>query len=250
VAFLGFRCRNCARAPRAARTSADVQCAMTSPFPGGGGSRPGGTRGGVRGDAGIRSALRALSPQPAALRASTFPLQGKVRRKSLLARGRKKKKGTRRAQTHRPRSQIAEISRSVLRRPGAGRAGLLRLFRLLARLPLSAVPPCPRLSWRRNRLHRSPPRRRVPPFRRGKSPRAGAYPERCRRAGAPRVDERLLHRDLGKGASESEIMSATRPSRPTLWLQSRTPPFAQRQCVENPPAIQSCMRHVFMVCSN
>jgi hypothetical protein len=32
----------------------------------------------VRGDAGIRSALRALSPQPAALRASTFPLQGKV----------------------------------------------------------------------------------------------------------------------------------------------------------------------------
>jgi hypothetical protein len=50
------------------------------PSPGGGGSRPEGTRGGVRGDAGIRSARRALSPQPAALRASTFPLQGKVRR--------------------------------------------------------------------------------------------------------------------------------------------------------------------------
>jgi hypothetical protein len=32
----------------------------------------------VLGGAGSRSALRALSPQPAALRASTFPLQGKV----------------------------------------------------------------------------------------------------------------------------------------------------------------------------
>jgi Antitoxin Phd_YefM, type II toxin-antitoxin system len=32
--------------------------------------KPAGTRGGVRGDAGIRSALRALSPHPAALRHS------------------------------------------------------------------------------------------------------------------------------------------------------------------------------------
>ncbi len=95
-------------------------------------------------------------------------------------------------------SHIAEISRSVLRRPGAGRAGLLRLFRLLARLPLSAVPARPRLPRRRNRLRRDPPQWRVPPFRRGKSPHAGAHPERCRRAGASRVDERLLHRDLGK----------------------------------------------------
>src|SRR5580704_879508 len=47
---------------------------LALPSPGGGGSR-----GGVRGDAGIRSALRALSPHPAALRAATFPLQGKVK---------------------------------------------------------------------------------------------------------------------------------------------------------------------------
>jgi hypothetical protein len=32
----------------------------------------------VLGGAGIRSALRALSPQPATLRVATFPLQGKV----------------------------------------------------------------------------------------------------------------------------------------------------------------------------
>jgi hypothetical protein len=32
----------------------------------------------VRGGAGNRSALRALSPQPATLRVATFPLQGKV----------------------------------------------------------------------------------------------------------------------------------------------------------------------------
>ena len=63
-----------------------------SPSPGGGGSRPEGTRGGVRGDAGISSALRALSPHPATLRVATFPLQGKVRRKSPLARGRKERK--------------------------------------------------------------------------------------------------------------------------------------------------------------
>src|SRR5580692_10069570 len=58
---------------RVARTEA-----LVSPSPGGGGSRTAGARGGVRGDAGISSALRALSPHPAALRASTFPLQGKV----------------------------------------------------------------------------------------------------------------------------------------------------------------------------
>src|ERR1700682_1117714 len=51
---------------------------MRFPCPGGGGSRTAGARGGVRGGAGIRSALRALSPQPAALRAATVPLQGKV----------------------------------------------------------------------------------------------------------------------------------------------------------------------------
>ena len=62
--------------------------------------------------------------------------------------GRIKKKGTRRAKTQRARSHIAEISRSVLRRPGTGRAGLLRLFRLLARLPLSAVPARARLPRR------------------------------------------------------------------------------------------------------
>jgi len=64
----------------------------SSPSPGGGGSRTAGARGGVRGCAGIRSALRALSPHPAALRASTFPLQGKVKRKSPLTRGRKERK--------------------------------------------------------------------------------------------------------------------------------------------------------------
>jgi hypothetical protein len=53
--------------------------ALALPSPGGGGSRTAGARGGVRGDAGIRSALRALSPQPATLRVSTFPLQGKVK---------------------------------------------------------------------------------------------------------------------------------------------------------------------------
>src|SRR5580704_5410914 len=63
-------------------------------------------------------------------------------------------KGIRRAKTQRARSQIAKISRSVLRRPGAGGAGLLRLFRLLALLPLSAVPARPRLPRRRNRLLR------------------------------------------------------------------------------------------------
>src|SRR5580704_16853453 len=49
------------------------------PSPAGGGSRTAGARGGVRGGAGNRSALRALSPQPVALRAPTFPLQGKVK---------------------------------------------------------------------------------------------------------------------------------------------------------------------------
>src|SRR5580692_1254164 len=72
-----------------------------SPSPGGGGSRPEGTRGGVRSGAGNRSALCALSPHPAALRIadaprrrslrrrtaaegrlSTFPLQGKVKIKN------------------------------------------------------------------------------------------------------------------------------------------------------------------------
>ena len=42
--------------------------ALALPSPAGGGSRPEGTRGGVRDDAGISSALRALSPQPATLR--------------------------------------------------------------------------------------------------------------------------------------------------------------------------------------
>jgi hypothetical protein len=171
-----------------------------SPSPAGGGSRPEGTRGGVRGDAGSSSALRALSPQPAALCASTFPLQGKVRRKSPLARGRMREKGTCRAQTQRARAHIAKISRSLLRRRNVCRACLLRLFRLLARLPLSAVPPRPRLSWRLHRLHPRPPRRRVRSVRRGQSPCAGARPERCRRAGAPRLAERILHRDLGKVA--------------------------------------------------
>jgi len=54
---------------------------LALPSPGGGGSRPEGTRGGVRGGAGISSALRALSPQPATLRVATFPLQGKVKDK-------------------------------------------------------------------------------------------------------------------------------------------------------------------------
>src|SRR5580700_10601343 len=67
------------------RQNPDADCvagtrARVSPSPAGGGSRPEGTRGGVRGDAGIRSALCALSPQPVALRAPTFPLQGKVTR--------------------------------------------------------------------------------------------------------------------------------------------------------------------------
>src|SRR5580704_1442617 len=107
-------------------------------------------------------------------------------------RGGGKRERNRRAQTQRARSQIAKISRSVFCRPGAGGAGLLRLFRLLARLPFSAVPARPRLPRRRHRLHRGPPRRRGPPVRRGKSPRARAHPERRRRAGAPRLDERLL----------------------------------------------------------
>jgi hypothetical protein len=106
------------------------------------------------------------------------------------------KERNRRAKTQRARSEIAKISRSVLRRPGAGRAGLLRFFRFLALLPLSAVSARPWLPRRQHRLHRRPPRWRVPPFRRGKSARAGAHPERRRRARAPRVDERLLHRDL------------------------------------------------------
>ena len=42
--------------------------ALALPSPGGGGSRPEGTRGGVCGGAGISSALRALSPHPATLR--------------------------------------------------------------------------------------------------------------------------------------------------------------------------------------
>src|SRR5580704_13823473 len=50
------------------------------PSPAGGGSRTAGAR--VRGGAGIRSALRALSPQPVALRAPTFPLQGKVKKRA------------------------------------------------------------------------------------------------------------------------------------------------------------------------
>ena len=53
------------------------------PSPAGGGSRTAGARGGVRGGAGNRSALRALSPQPVALRAPTFPLQGKVKKEAL-----------------------------------------------------------------------------------------------------------------------------------------------------------------------
>ena len=56
-----------------------------SPSPGGGGSRTAGARGGARGDAGIRSALRALSPHPAALRAATFPPPGEggLRRRAV-----------------------------------------------------------------------------------------------------------------------------------------------------------------------
>jgi len=113
-----------------------------------------------------------------------------------LARGRMREKGFHRAQTQRARAHIAKISRSLLCRPGAGGAGLLRLLRFLARVPLSAVPARPRLPRRLHRLHRRPPRRRGPPFRRGQGPRAGAHPERCRRAGASRLAERLLHRDL------------------------------------------------------
>src|SRR5580704_5125185 len=113
-------------------------------------------------------------------------------------RGGGKRERNRRAQTQRARSQIAKISRSVFCRPGAGGAGLLRLFRLLARLPLSAVPARPRMPRRRNRLLRRPPRRRDWPVRRGQSPRAGARPEKFRRAGARRVAERILHRDLAK----------------------------------------------------
>src|SRR5580704_17834784 len=138
--------------------------------------------------------------------------------------GRIKKKGTRRLKTQRARSQIAKISRSVLRRPGTGHAGLLRLFRLLALLPLSAVPARPRLPRRRNRLLRRPPRRRDWPVRRGQSPRAGARPEKFRRAGARRVAERILHRDLGKVAQESEIMSATR----AFFVRSTFSSFAAR----------------------
>jgi hypothetical protein len=40
----------------------------------------------VRGDAGISSALRALSPHPATLRVATFPLQGKVKERRVLMR--------------------------------------------------------------------------------------------------------------------------------------------------------------------
>jgi len=53
--------------------------ALALPSPGGGGSRPEGARGGVRGGAGISSALCVLSPHPATLRVATFPLQGKVK---------------------------------------------------------------------------------------------------------------------------------------------------------------------------
>src|SRR5580704_3642751 len=68
------------------RQNPDADCvagtrALVSPSPAGGGSRTVGARGGVHGDAGSRSALRALSPQPVALRAPTFPLQGKVKRR-------------------------------------------------------------------------------------------------------------------------------------------------------------------------
>ena len=117
-----------------------------------------------------------------------------------LSRGRKREKGTRRAQTQRARSQIAEIPRPLLRRLGPRRARLLRLFRFLARLPLSAMPACSRLLRRLHRLHRNAPQRRGRPLRRRAGSRADAHPERRRRTRAGRVAERILHRDLGQVA--------------------------------------------------
>ena len=81
------------------------------PSPGGGGSRPEGTRGGVRGDAGICSARRALSPQPAALRASTFPLRGRSEEVSASAGAEEEERNPPCANAASP-IPIAEISRS------------------------------------------------------------------------------------------------------------------------------------------
>ena len=50
------------------------------------------------------------------------------------------------------------------------------------------------------------------------------------------MDERLLHRDLGQVAEEKENMSAAR-RRDRLVAAIAKPPFARRQCAENPPAV-------------
>ena len=132
-----------------------------------------------------------------------------------LSRGRMKRKEPPCANAA-SRSQIAKISRSVLRRPGAGRAGLLRLFRFLARLPLIGRAGAPAAAAATKSIASSPAvATSTDRFDAARAHVRARSPEGCRRAGARRVAERILHRDLGQVAKEqvaeeSEIMSASR----------------------------------------